>query len=277
VERRWESGVDLHQLWSPARSQERRAKGSPSRPPQAYEKGVMRCAGTPVTLLRSGTIRTHKTADALASPRVGARILSATVPCSAQRGFGSFAVEVERALPDPPPRPGRAIDIEVGLKALVTAVDHRGQVIRIAGRGRCGLRGNAGCAARAHSCFCVRTPTFGAPPRSQLRGEPSASMSPRQATSLLASWYETVVEGLNMTGMVRNRRVARSLAEWALGRVRQRLGSKTTWRGGRPIVADPFFPQLQDLLDLWDGECRAVPGRAPGEGCGWSSTERWGP
>jgi hypothetical protein len=50
-----------------------------------------------------------------------------------QRWFVSFTVEVDRDLPDRHPRPGTAVGVDVGLKALVTAVDHRGRVIQVPG------------------------------------------------------------------------------------------------------------------------------------------------
>ncbi len=42
--------------------------------------------------------------------------------------------------------------------------------------------------------------------------------------------------------MVRNRRLARSLADRSFGTIRHQLGYKTVWRGGRLLVAARFFP-----------------------------------
>jgi hypothetical protein len=84
--------------------------------------------------------------------------------------------------------------------------------------------------------------TCGAPHEASVVGIPSVSM---HFTRPRRCWprYETVVtEALNVAGMQCNRRLARSLSDQSFGKVRQQLGSKTVWRGGRLIVAERFFP-----------------------------------
>jgi putative transposase len=62
-------------------------------------------------------------------------------------------------------------------------------------------------------------------------------------TSSLATRHGTIViEQLNLAGMVRNRRLARAIADTALGELRRQLAYKTTWYGSRLIVADRFYP-----------------------------------
>ena len=64
-----------------------------------------------------------------------------------------------------------------------------------------------------------------------------------QATSGLAREYETVVvEDLNVTGMLANRRLARAVADQGFGTARRMLGYKTAWHGGRLLVADRWYP-----------------------------------
>jgi IS605 OrfB family transposase len=68
-----------------------------------------------------------------------------------------------------------------------------------------------------------------------------------KATSHLAAHYETiVVEDLNVTGMLANRRLARAVAGAGFGQVRAMLDYKTIWNGGRLVVADRWF-HLRDL------------------------------
>ena len=62
-----------------------------------------------------------------------ARILSATISRTAQRWFVSFAVEVERAVPERHARPGSATGVDLGIKTLLTGVDDPGRVIAIPG------------------------------------------------------------------------------------------------------------------------------------------------
>jgi helix-turn-helix protein len=89
--------------------------------------GVIRCAGTTVTLPRLGVIATHESTQKLAD-RVaggGTRIMSATVSRTAQRWFVSFTVEEDWLPPTRHTRPGTAIGIDLGVKALLTSVDVR--------------------------------------------------------------------------------------------------------------------------------------------------------
>jgi putative transposase len=64
-----------------------------------------------------------------------------------------------------------------------------------------------------------------------------------KATSSLARQYETVVaEDLNVAGMVRNRRLARAIADAGFGAARRMLGYKTAWHGGQLIIAGRWYP-----------------------------------
>ncbi|MEV4417839.1 RNA-guided endonuclease TnpB family protein, partial [Catellatospora sp. NPDC049609] len=61
-------------------------------------------------------------------------------------------------------------------------------------------------------------------------------------TSTLAATYGTiVVEDLNIAGMLKNRRLARHIADAGWATLRRHLQYKTTWHGGRLIVADRWF------------------------------------
>jgi putative transposase len=72
-------------------------------------------------------------------------------------------------------------------------------------------------------------------------------------TTDLATRHDTIiVEQLNLSGLVRNRRLARVLSDAGLAELRRQLTYKTTWHGGRLIVADPFHPSSKTC-----------------SGCGW--------
>jgi putative transposase len=51
-----------------------------------------------------------------------------------------------------------------------------------------------------------------------------------------------VVERLNVAGMLRNRRLARALADAGLAELRRQLTYKTGWYGSQLVVADRFYP-----------------------------------
>jgi putative transposase len=215
-----------------------------------FGTGAMRCSGNTVTLPRLGTIRTHESTRKLARRLENgtARILSATVTRTAQRWYVSFTVEVERVLPARHARPGSAIGVDLGVKALLTGVDDAGNVIRIPGPkplrtslrklrrasrahsrkqpGSANRRKSAARLARIHACVAsVRADAL------------------HKATTDLACRYETVVvEDLNVAGLTCNRRLARAISDQGFGAARQMLAYKTAWNGGALIVADRFYP-----------------------------------
>ena len=62
-------------------------------------------------------------------------------------------------------------------------------------------------------------------------------------TTTLATQHEViVVEQLNVAGMLRNRRLARAIADTAMAESRRQLAYKTGWYGSRLVVADRFYP-----------------------------------
>src|SRR5215207_2883609 len=62
-------------------------------------------------------------------------------------------------------------------------------------------------------------------------------------TTTLATQHGTVViEQLNVAGMIRNRRLARALADAGLAELRRQLTYKTSWYGSQLIAADRFYP-----------------------------------
>ena len=176
-----------------------------------FGAGVLRCAGTTVTLPRLGTIATHEPTRKLARRLEDgtARILSATVSRTAQRWFVSFTVEVERATPGAHARPGSAIGVDLGVKTLLTGVDDTGTVVTVVGP-----KALAGVAAQA----APRQPGAFAQSQGSANRRKSAARLARiharvanvrvdalhKATTDLARRYETVAaEDLNVAGMTR--------------------------------------------------------------------------
>jgi putative transposase len=72
-------------------------------------------------------------------------------------------------------------------------------------------------------------------------------------TTALATHHGTVViEQLNVAGLLRNRRLARAIADTGMAELRRQLTYKTQWNGSRLVVADPFYPSSKTC-----------------SGCGW--------
>jgi putative transposase len=61
-------------------------------------------------------------------------------------------------------------------------------------------------------------------------------------TSLATQHGTMVIEHLNVAGLLRNRRLARAIADTGMAELRRLLGYKAVWYGCRLVVADPFYP-----------------------------------
>lgn len=215
-----------------------------------FSTGVMRCAGATVTLPRLGTIRTHESTRKLARRLVAgtARILSATVSRVAQRWFVSFTVEVQREVSEQHARPGSAVGVDLGVKALLTGVDDGGRLIEVAGPKalRAGLRklrrlGRA--LSRKVKGSNNRRKAADRLARHHARVANVRADALHKATTALAAQYATVVvEDLNVNGMLANRRLARAVADQGFGTARRLLAYKTGWNGGTLMVADRWYP-----------------------------------
>lgn len=67
-----------------------------------------------------------------------------------------------------------------------------------------------------------------------------------------------VVEDLNVVGMLRNRRLARSIADAGFGEIRRQLSYKTLWVDGRLHTADRWYPSSKTCSD-----CGATKAKLP--------------
>jgi putative transposase len=208
-----------------------------------------------VVLPRLGRIKTHESTRKLARrlEQGTARVLSATISGQGGRWQVSFGCQVQRTIRGPR-RPGARVGVDVGIRYLAVLSDGR-QVPNPAP-----LQ-----AAQRHLCRLNRQLARRAGPiaPSGSRREPSAGWleTKRQLgrahtrvanlrrnglhhlTSELAGTYGVVVvEHLNVAGMLRNRRLARRLADAGFGELRRQLGYKVAWAGGVLVEADTFYP-----------------------------------
>ncbi len=206
-----------------------------------------------VLLPRLGRLKLHESARKLVR-RIDndtARIMSATVRRDGGRWYVSYTVEVERA-ERVPARPGPTVGVDVGIKHL--AVLSTGELVpnprhlsdaqrglRTLGRAlsrkvgpdrRTGRRGSnrwrraAARLTKAHARVA------------NLRRDGLHKLT----TRLTREHATVVVEDLNVTGMLTNRRLARHIADAGLAEIRRQLTYKTHWHGGRLLVADRWYP-----------------------------------
>jgi putative transposase len=206
-----------------------------------------------VVLPRLGRLKTHESARKLARRLEAgtARILSATVRRDSGRWHVAFCVEVERAQRTPA-RVGSVVGVDVGIKHL--AVLSTGELVpnpRHLNQAQSRLR----ALGRALSRKVGPDRRTGRRPsnrwqRAQARlGRVHARVANlrrdglQKLTTRLTRKHDTVVvEDLNVAGILRNRRLARHIADAGFAELRRQLAYKTTWNGGRLIVADRWYP-----------------------------------
>lgn len=220
-----------------------------TRPSCRFTTGTIRvdADGRHVTLPRLGTIRTHEpTGKLLSRVQAGtARILSATVRHERGRWFASFQIEVERDLVRVT-RPDVSVGIDLGIKTLAVMADSAGEVRE------------------------VPNPRHLSTALKQLRHAQRNKVHHRVAdlrtdalhkltTAVSAEYGTVVVEDLNVAGMVKNRRLARHIADAGFGEIRRQLTYKTRRRHAtRIITADRWFPSSKTCSG-----CGAVKAKLP--------------
>ncbi|MEV4351145.1 IS607 family element RNA-guided endonuclease TnpB [Actinoplanes sp. NPDC049596] len=208
-----------------------------------------------VVLPRLGRLKLHESARKLARRLEAgtARIMSATVRREGQRWFVSFTVEVERVVrARTGPERDSVVGVDVGIKHL--AVLSTGELIPnpkhldVAGA-RLGALGRALSRRQGPDRRTGQQPSKRWQRASARLRKAHARVANlrrdglHKLTTRLAREHATVVvEDLNVSGMLKNRRLARRIADAGFAEIRRQLAYKTQWAGGRLVVADRWFP-----------------------------------
>ena len=195
-----------------------------------------------VVLPRLGRLRTlEATGKLLEELEQGGRILSATIAREADRWFCSFTVAVERGVT--PNEHQDVLGVDLGLNRFATfsagaAAESprplRRQLRKLRRLSRAHSRKQKGShnrrrsarrLARCHAKIANRRRDF-----------------LQQLTSQLAKSHGVlVVEDLNVSGMLGNRRLSRAIADSGWGEFARQLGYKCQWYGSRLLVAPRFL------------------------------------
>jgi putative transposase len=214
-----------------------------------FTTGAIRCEAVHAVLPRLGRIKLHERTD-----MGGARILSATVRHERGRWFVSFTAEQGITRPAPS-RPDAAAGVDLGIKTLAVVADSDGRTLE-APNPRHLARGLRKIRRLSRAVSRRRGPDrrTGQKPSNRWRRADAACNRAtarvayqrkdgiHKLTTALASTYGTVViEDLHVAGMLRNRRLARHVADASFGEIRRQLAYKTGWHGGNLIVADRWF------------------------------------
>jgi IS605 OrfB family transposase len=206
-----------------------------------------------VVLPRLGRLKLHESARKLARrlDNGTARILSATVRRDGGRWHVAFCVQVDRA-DRVPARPGAVVGVDVGVTHL--AVLSTGELVANPRHLSAAL---ARMRALGRALSRKSGPDRRTGRRPSRRWERAAARLGRvharvahlrrdglhKLTSRLAARFGTVVvEDLHVAGMLRNRRLARHIADAGFAELRRQLAYKAAWHGGRLVVADRWYP-----------------------------------
>lgn len=196
---------------------------------QLPKLGMLRVSENPVKLLRRIDAGT-------------ARITSASVSREAQRWYVSFRVECERRN-----RNGTSsrdiVGLDVGINALVTLSS--GEIFAPPPALRSSLRRLRGL-SKAHSRKKEHSANRRRSARALARCHARISHLRQDhlhklSTNLAKSHGRIVIEDLNVRAMLRNHRLARSIADASWGELGSMLEYKCRWYGAELIHADQFF------------------------------------
>ncbi|MFI5783712.1 IS607 family element RNA-guided endonuclease TnpB [Nocardia sp. NPDC051570] len=232
-----------------------------------------------VKLPRIGVVRTLESTRKLARhiERGTARIRSATLSHRRGRWFVSFSVEVDHPARSGAARPSltAAVGVDLGIAHLAVLsrpvagvsdehgmvanpkhLDHAHRALRRLQRRAARPRGPDKRTAATPSKRWEATHAKVNRLHTRVANARADSLH-RLTTGLAEQSGPVVVEDLNVAGMLRNRRLARHIADTGWGELRRQLEYKTAWRGGTLIVADRWFPSSKTCSNPACGAVKA--------------------
>ena len=209
-----------------------------------------------VTLPRIGSIRvredTRRLRRMIATGR--ARILQATVTRGAQRWWISITVEAADLHPAVQHQPRRADDktgwvgVDRGLRTLVVAGTRDGtetlrvQAPKTLAAGLRRQRRLARAVSRKKRGSTNRRKATMRLARHHIRVRDTRQHFLHQVSNQLVKSHDRLVlEDLNITGIMSNRRLARAVGDAAWGELARQITYKQHWHGGQVVVADRWF------------------------------------
>ncbi len=199
--------------------------------------GTIRFIGHTIQLPRIGRIRIKEKREQYHS----GRILSATISRTADRWFVSVAVEEEIEVPI---NDGPAIGVDVGIKRLAVtseketfsnprALDSRLRKLRRLSRQLSRKKKGSKNREKAKRQLA----------RLHLKIRNIRQDTLHKMTTRLAKNHSRIViEDLNVSGMMKNHRLARNIADVGFWEMRRQLEYKSLWYGSELVIAPRFFP-----------------------------------
>lgn len=188
----------------------------------------------------------------------GARLIRVSVSHRAGCWYASLTVERE-STPTSAPK-GHTVGVDLGVKNLATLSD--GTVIpnpRALNTRLQALRKAQQALSRKTKGSARRRKAQERVARLHARIANVRADAINKATTMIARTYSTVcIEDLNVAGMVKNRRLARSVSDASLGEFRRQLEYKTARTGATLHVVDRWYPSSKTC-----SACGAVKAKLP--------------
>lgn len=176
--------------------------------------------------------------------RFAGKIMSATVSRVADRWFVSIVVDTPDNSHLPKAENQGAVGVDLGVAALATL--STGEVIdgpapHKALLGRLQRLSRSLCRKKKGSANRKKAKSKLAKLHARIAAIRSDAL--HQLTTNLTLRFHTIgIEDLNVRGMVKNRHLARSVADMGFFEFRRQLEYKAAMRGGQIVVADRFYP-----------------------------------
>ena len=178
------------------------------------------------------------------SLRFAGKIMSATISRVADRWFASITVDVPDQSHLPKAENQGAVGVDLGVSALATLSTgelipgpkpHKTLLGRLRRLSRNLSRKQKGSANRKKAKAKL------AKLHSRIANIRSDALH-KLTTDLTRRFHTIGIEDLNVRGMMRNRHLARSVADMGFFEFRRQLEYKAAMRGGQVVVADRWFP-----------------------------------
>jgi len=177
--------------------------------------------------------------------RFNGKIMSATISRVADRWFASIAVDVPDQSHLPKAENQGVVGVDLGVSALATLSTgeppipgpkpHKALLTRLQRLSRSLSRKQKGSANRKKAKAKLA--------RLHARIANIRQDALHKLTTDLTRRFHTIgIEDLNVCGMVRNRHLARSIADMGFFEFRRQLEYKAAMRGGQVVIADRWFP-----------------------------------
>ena len=201
--------------------------------------GTIRVFDRHIQLPRLGRLRLKETGYL---PTADAKILSATVSERAGRWFVSIQCEVD--IPDLRSESKPVCGVDLGVSRLATVSD--GSVIenpRALRRNLVKIKRLQRVVSRRKKGSANRRKAVAKLAKAHARVANIRANTLHQATSLLARTKSAVMlEDLNVSGMLKNHRLAQAIADVGLHEFRRQMEYKGAWYGCEVLFADRFYP-----------------------------------